>query len=101
MPKPKDQFFSAPLSQRDPLISDILQREKDRQVNQIELIASENIVSQAVLEALGAEITNKTVEGYPGARYHAGAGVLDEAEYSIPFVLGRNMVCKHAFIMLE
>ncbi len=72
--------FAESLAQHDPLLADILAREKTRQASQIELIASENIVSRAVLEALGAEITNKTVEGYPGARYHAGAGVLDEAE---------------------
>ena len=75
-----NSHFTDPLSQSDPLLSDILQRERRRQVSQIELIASENIVSRAVLEALGDTITNKTVEGYPGARYHAGAGILDEAE---------------------
>ena len=73
-------FFSNTLSQQDPFLSDILKREKIRQATQIELIASENIVSRAVLETLGDTITNKTVEGYPGARYHAGAGILDEAE---------------------
>ncbi|HSG42410.1 MAG TPA: serine hydroxymethyltransferase, partial [Anaerolineales bacterium] len=72
--------FTGELTQQDPLLGDILNREKTRQATQIELIASENIVSRAVLEALGDTITNKTVEGYPGARYHAGAGVLDEAE---------------------
>ena len=72
--------FSGELLQQDPLLGDILAREKKRQASQIELIASENIVSRAVLEALGDTITNKTVEGYPGARYHAGAGILDEAE---------------------
>ena len=68
------------LPRHDPLLADILKREKNRQASQIELIASENIVSRAVLEALGSAITNKTVEGYPGARYHAGAKVVDEAE---------------------
>lgn len=72
--------FTERLTQSDPLLADILNREGKRQAAQIELIASENIVSQAVLEALGDTITNKTVEGYPGARYHAGAKVLDEAE---------------------
>jgi len=80
-PKPEIRsHFSEELAQRDSLMADILKRERARQASQIELIASENIVSQAVLEALGDTITNKTVEGYPGARYHAGAGVLDEAE---------------------
>jgi glycine hydroxymethyltransferase len=72
--------FTARLTQRDSFLADVLRREKKRQATQIELIASENIVSQAVLDALGDTITNKTVEGYPGARYHAGAGILDEAE---------------------
>jgi len=76
----RSSFFTNTLAQQDPLLGDILKREKIRQARQIELIASENIVSKAVLEALGDTITNKTVEGYPGARYHAGAGVLDEAE---------------------
>ena len=72
--------FTEKLSKSDPILADILKRESERQSSQIELIASENIVSRAVLEALGAKITNKTVEGYPGARFHAGAKVLDEAE---------------------
>ena len=76
----RSSFFTNTLIQQDPLLGDILKREKIRQATQIELIASENVVSRAVLEALGDTITNKTVEGYPGARYHAGAGVLDEAE---------------------
>ncbi|MCB9432448.1 MAG: serine hydroxymethyltransferase [Ardenticatenaceae bacterium] len=73
-------FFNTPISQSDPLLADILQREATRQAGQIELIASENIVSQAVRDALGAAITNKTVEGYPGNRYHGGASIVDEAE---------------------
>ena len=68
------------LTQSDPLLADILKREAERQSSQIELIASENIVSRAVLEALGATITNKTLEGYPGARFHGGGRVVDEAE---------------------
>jgi len=76
----RNPHFTNALIHQDPLLGDILQREKTRQATQIELIASENIVSRAVLEALGDTITNKTVEGYPGARYHAGAGILDEAE---------------------
>ncbi|MBC8504646.1 MAG: serine hydroxymethyltransferase [Anaerolineales bacterium] len=72
--------FTESLTQNDPLLADILDREGKRQADQIELIASENIVSRAVLEALGDTITNKTVEGYPGARYHGGAKILDEAE---------------------
>ena len=65
---------------RDRLVADILYREAKRQVEQIELIASENIVSQAVMDALGGHITNKTVEGYPGKRFHGGAKIVDEVE---------------------
>ncbi|MBB4290340.1 glycine hydroxymethyltransferase [Rhizobium leguminosarum] len=64
----------------DPLIADALASERARQQNQIELIASENIVSRAVLDALGHEITNKTLEGYPGNRFHGGGQFVDIAE---------------------
>ena len=73
-------FFYCPIEQSDPDVADILHREAERQVNQIELIASENIVSQAVMDALGGHITNKTVEGYPGRRFHGGAKIVDEVE---------------------
>ena len=73
-------FFTAPLEQQDALISEALTNEKKRQQTQIELIASENTVSRAVLEALGSEITNKTVEGYPGNRFHGGADFADIVE---------------------
>jgi glycine hydroxymethyltransferase len=76
----KQEFFNQPIQQSDPLVADILSREAQRQVDQIELIASENIVSQAVMDALGGHITNKTVEGYPGKRYHGGAKIVDEVE---------------------
>jgi glycine hydroxymethyltransferase len=71
---------SQDLAVGDPVVATLLERESERQVDQIELIASENIASGAVLEALGSEITNKTVEGYPGRRYHGGAHVVDEVE---------------------
>ena len=70
----------AGLLQTDPLIADALANEKLRQQSQIELIASENIVSQAVLEALGHEIANKTLEGYPGKRFHGGGQFVDIVE---------------------
>jgi glycine hydroxymethyltransferase len=72
--------FKARLEDSDPLIARALGREKTRQQTQIELIASENIVSQAVLDALGHEITNKTLEGHPGARFHSGGQNADIAE---------------------
>ncbi|WP_085910047.1 serine hydroxymethyltransferase [Kiloniella majae] len=73
-------YFDAPVTATDPLIGEALQNEKARQQNQIELIASENIVSRAVLDALGHEMTNKTLEGYPGARFHGGGRYVDVVE---------------------
>ncbi|MDX1575512.1 MAG: serine hydroxymethyltransferase, partial [Kiloniellales bacterium] len=64
--------FAEPLADGDPETAGLLDRELDRQRRHIELIASENIVSRAVLDALGHAITNKTVEGYPGKRFHGG-----------------------------
>ncbi|MEM7345124.1 MAG: serine hydroxymethyltransferase [Chloroflexota bacterium] len=75
-----NSFFLHSIQQTDPAIADILHREAKRQIDQIELIASENIVSQAVMDALGDKITNKTVEGYPGNRFHGGAKIVDEVE---------------------
>lgn len=69
-----------PLADVDPEISVALLGEKDRQRRQIELIASENIVSGAVREALGHEINNKTLEGYPGNRFHGGGEYVDVIE---------------------
>ncbi len=73
---------SAPpsLAQTDPLIAAALADEKTRQQDQIELIASENIVSPGVREALGHEMTNKTLEGYPGNRFHGGGQFVDVVE---------------------
>ncbi len=73
-------YFSAPLGESDPAVADMVAREGQRQRQVIELIASENIVSRAVLDAQGSLLTNKTVEGYPGRRYHGGAAVVDEIE---------------------
>lgn len=61
-------------------ISELIQLEKDRQNNGLELIASENFVSPAVLAAVGSVLTNKYAEGYPGARYYGGCEVVDEVE---------------------
>lgn len=65
---------------RDNLVFDLIQDEKDRQLNGIELIASENFVSDQVLEAMGSVMTNKYAEGYPGKRYYGGCEVVDETE---------------------
>ena len=73
-------FFSETLASRDPEIAAAISRELGRQRNEIELIASENIVSQAVLEAQGSVMTNKYAEGYPGRRYYGGCQFVDIAE---------------------
>lgn len=69
-----------PLSQADPEIYASIQQEKERQMSVIELIASENLVSEAVLQAMGSVMTNKYAEGYPGHRYYGGCEVVDIAE---------------------
>src|SRR5271157_3835379 len=68
------------LSKTDPEIADIIEKERLRQTNGLELIASENLVSHAVLEAMGSIMTNKYAEGYPGKRYYGGCEFHDEAE---------------------
>jgi glycine hydroxymethyltransferase len=73
-------FFTESLTQRDPDIAAAIGKEIRRQQEQIELIASENIVSRAVLEAQGSPLTNKYAEGYPGRRYYGGCEFVDIAE---------------------
>ncbi len=75
-----NSFFTASLAQADPDIAAAIQGELGRQRHEIELIASENIVSRAVLEAQGSVMTNKYAEGYPGARYYGGCEWVDVAE---------------------
>jgi glycine hydroxymethyltransferase len=77
---PHQTFFSATLQQSDPEIAGWVGKELERQQDEIELIASENIVSRAVLEAAGSVLTNKYAEGYPGNRYYGGCQYVDEAE---------------------
>ena len=77
---PMPGFFSMPLAERDPEIFKATGEELHRQQDQIELIASENIVSKAVLEAQGSVLTNKYAEGYPGRRYYGGCEFVDVAE---------------------
>src|ERR1700761_8186149 len=77
---PPDSFFTATLEQADPEIAAAIRGELGRQRHEIELIASENIVSRAVLEAQGSVMTNKYAEGYPGARYYGGCEWVDVAE---------------------
>jgi glycine hydroxymethyltransferase len=75
-----DAFFTAPLEEADPEIAEAIRLELARQRDEIELIASENIVSRAVLEAQGSVLTNKYAEGYPGRRYYGGCQFVDIAE---------------------
>src|SRR6188508_3378121 len=75
-----DSFFTASLAEADPEIAGAIKNELGRQQHEIELIASENIVSRAVLEAQGSVMTNKYAEGYPGARYYGGCEFVDVAE---------------------
>ncbi|MBU2135955.1 MAG: serine hydroxymethyltransferase, partial [Alphaproteobacteria bacterium] len=75
-----DTFFSQGVDQTDPDIAHVLSQELRRQQDQIELIASENIVSRAVLEVQGSVLTNKYAEGYPGKRYYGGCEEVDVAE---------------------
>ncbi len=73
-------FFHSGLAAADPAVLETIKGELHRQQEQIELIASENIVSKAVLEAQGSVLTNKYAEGYPGRRYYGGCEYVDEAE---------------------
>jgi glycine hydroxymethyltransferase len=75
-----DSFLDLKIGEADKQLSDIIDKEFERQRNQIELIASENIVSKAVLEAAGSILTNKYAEGYPGKRYYGGCEYVDQIE---------------------
>ena len=72
--------MALPLSEVDPDIFALIQKETERQNGQIELIASENFTSEAILEATGSTFTNKYAEGYPGKRYYGGCEYADEVE---------------------
>jgi glycine hydroxymethyltransferase len=75
-----DDFQTAPLADVDPEIASVLDRELGRQQDTLEMIASENFVPQAVLDAVGSVLTNKYAEGYPGRRYYGGCEYVDVAE---------------------
>ena len=66
--------------QRDTAVFELIKEEEKRQLNGVELIASENFTSPAVMEAAGSVLTNKYAEGYPGKRYYGGCEVVDEVE---------------------
>jgi glycine hydroxymethyltransferase len=80
VPQTLERFFSAPLAETDPELAAAIGGELLREQDGIELIASENIVSAAVLEAQGSVLTNKYAEGYPGRRYYGGCQEVDKAE---------------------
>src|SRR5215813_11281890 len=73
-------LFTAPLAEADPEIAEVIGKELGRLRDEIELIASENIVSRAVLEAQGSVLTNKYAEGLPGRRYYGGCQYVDVVE---------------------
>src|SRR5579875_2175270 len=75
-----DRFFATTLAEADPEVATAVDGERRRQQDQIELIASENLASRAVLEAQGSVLTNKYAEGYPGRRYYGGCEFVDRAE---------------------
>ena len=75
----RPEFFVSSLAQVDPEIFAVVQSENQRQEDHIELIASENYASKAVMEAQGSQLTNKYAEGYPGRRYYGGCEFVDIA----------------------
>ena len=89
-------FFEKSLSKSDPDLFKAINDELIRQQNHIELIASENIVSQAVLEAQGSVLTNKYAEGYPGKRYYNGCEHVDVAEQLALERIKKLFNCKYA-----
>jgi len=89
-------FFTGTLSESDPEVAASINSELKRQREEIELIASENIVSRAVLEATGSVMTNKYAEGYPGRRYYGGCEYVDSAEDLAIDRIKRLFGCKYA-----
>src|ERR1700758_796845 len=76
----EQEKMSRPLAQVDPEIAELIHKETERQNSRLELIASENFTSEAILEADGSTLTNKYAEGYPGKRYYGGCEFVDEVE---------------------
>lgn len=90
------EFFSAGISEADPLISAAIDDEVRRQADGLELIASENFVSEAVLQAMGTVFTNKYAEGYPGKRYYGGCEFADVVEQAAIDRAKEIFGCEHA-----
>src|SRR5271168_5153412 len=76
----EQEKMARPLAQVDPDIADLIRKETERQNSRLELIASENFTSEAILEAAGSTLTNKYAEGYPGRRYYGGCEYVDVIE---------------------
>ena len=89
-------YFDKDLSLRDPALYNSIKLELERQQQHIELIASENIVSKAVLDAQGSILTNKYAEGYPGKRYYGGCEFVDKAEELALERVKKLFNCKYA-----
>src|SRR5437870_12564841 len=96
MKAPFPGFFVARLADSDPSIAAAIDQELSRQQHEIELIASVNIVSKAVLEAQGSVLTNEYAEGYPGRRYYGGCQFVDMAETLAIQRVTRLFDCKFA-----
>ena len=94
-------FFNDSIKTSDPEVYSTLQKELERQQNQIELIASENIASKAVLNAQGSVMTNKYAEGYPGNRYYGGCEFVDQAENIALERVKKLYNCKYANLQLN
>ena len=92
----RETFFHSHASETDPELFGTITRELGRQRDEIELIASENIVSQAVMDAQGSVMTNKYAEGYPGRRYYGGCQYVDEAENIAIDRIKRLFGCEYA-----
>lgn len=91
-----NNFFTANISEADPVISNAIDNEVRRQANGLELIASENFVSEAVLQAMGTVFTNKYAEGYPGKRYYGGCEFADVVEQTAIDRVKQIFGCDHA-----
>src|ERR687883_1311178 len=87
-----NERLNARLAEVDPLISDAIDNEVRRQAEGLELIASENFISEAVLEAMGSVFTNKYAEGYPKKRYYGGGGVVGVVGEGPPYPAQENFL---------
>jgi len=96
-----NEFFTANISNVDPLVSEAIDDEVRRQTNGLELIASENFVSEAVLQAMGTVFTNKYAEGYPGKRYYGGCEFADVVEQTAIDRVKQLFGCEHANVQLH